>query len=293
MTLTPARFQRDGSSKFIGCLVYAIVAPFVALCLALFLSVPIMLALEANGMSRDRASAPFLILLPLFVVGVAVWAYRDYQRRAALEVVIDREQVTVGIDSRRSALRFDDVVSIRLVPTRIDFACALISRSGRVLRIPAEIAPFTLIRDALDATLIPELVRKMDDRIASGEAVALRISGARLLFAISRAAGALLLGLLMLVNPWTILMGILVVRHATMVIRQSWMGIRGGLVVEREGLLRFADTGTTPVSWGRLTRISSDPIGLVLRSTDGQFFTLSALTDDFLPAVRWINARLR
>ena len=293
MTPIPARFRRVGSSKFIGCLVYLIVAPLVALCLALFLSVPIMLALEAIGMSRDRASAPFLILLPLFIVGVAVWGYRDFRRRAALEVVIDRDQVTVVIDSRRSVLRFEDVVSIRLVPTRIDFACALLSRSGRVRRIPPEIAPFALVGDALDATLIPELVRKMDDRIASGEALSLRISNARFLFTISRAAGALLLGVLMLVNPWTILMGILVVRHATLVIRQSWVGTRGGLVVEREGLLRFVDTGTTPVSWDRLTRISSDPIGLVLRSTDGQFFTLSALTDDFLPALRWINTKLR
>ena len=149
-TPIPARYQRAGSSKIVGCLVYLVVTPFVALFLALFLAVPLMFALEALGLSRDRASAPFPVLLPLFGLGVAVWGYRDYRQRATLEVVIDRDQVTIGIDSRRTVLRFDDVVSIRLVPTRVDFACILVPRSGRVVRLPSEIAPFSLVREPLE-----------------------------------------------------------------------------------------------------------------------------------------------
>jgi hypothetical protein len=293
MTPIPARYQRAGSSKIVGCLVYLMVAPFVALFLALFLAVPIMYALEALGLSRDRASAPFLVLLPLIGVGVAAWGYRDYRRRAALEVVIDRDRVTIGIESRRSVLRFEDVVSIRLVPTRADFACVLVPRSGGVLRLPPEIAPFALVREPFEVTLIPEMVRRLDERIARGEAVALRISSARLLVTMSRAFGALLMSVLLLVRPWTLPMAILVVRHSTMVIRQSWLGIRGGLVVEREGLRRSLDAPATPTSWDRLERIRSDPIGLVLRSTEGQIFALSSLTDDFWPALRWINARVQ
>jgi hypothetical protein len=304
MTPIPARYQRAGSSKIVGCLVYLVVAPFVALFLALFLAVPIMYALEALGLSRDRASAPFLVLLPLIGVGVAVWGYRDYRRRAALEVVIDRDRVTIGIDSRRTVLRFEDVVSIRLVPTSqwvssqpasrtADFTCVLVPRSGRVLRLPPEIAPFVLVREALEVTLIPELVRRLDERIARGEPVALRIPSARLLVTMSRAFGDLLLSVLLLGNPLRIPMGILLARHAIMVIRQSWLGIRGGLVIEHEGLRRFLDAPATPTSWDRLERIRSDPIGLMLRSTEGQVFALSSLTDDFWPALRWINARVR
>jgi hypothetical protein len=78
-----------------------------------------------------------------------------------------------------------------------------------------------------------------------------------------------------------------------MVIRQSWLGIRGGIVMDREGLRHFSDAFATPAAWDRLERIRSDPVGLVLRSTEGQVFALSSLTDDFWPALRWINARLR
>lgn len=293
MTVIPARYQRAGSSKIVGCLVYLVVAPFVALSLALFLAVPLMYALEALGLSRDRASVPFLVLLPLIGVGVAVWGYRDFRRRAALEVVIDRDRVTMGIDSRRTVLRFEDVASIRLVPTRIDFACVLVPRSGRVLRLPPEIAPFARVREPLEVTLINEMVRRLDERVSRGEAVTLRIPLARILVTMSRGFGALLISVFLLANPWRIPMGLLVMRHAIAVIRQSWLGIRGGVVIDREGLRHFSDAPATPTSWDRLERIRSDPIGLVLRSTDGRVFALSSLTDDFWPALRWINARVR
>jgi hypothetical protein len=293
VTPIPARFQRAGSSKIVGCLVYLVVTPFVALFLALFFSVPLMYALESLGLSRDRASAPFLVLLPLIGVGVAAWSYRDYRRRAALEVVIDRDRVTIGIDSRRTVLYFEDVVSIRLVPTRIDFACVLVPRSGRLLRLPPEIAPFALVREPLEVALIPEMVRRLDESIARGEAVTLRIRSTRSLVMMSRGFGTLLISVFLLGNPWRIPMGILVARHAITVIRQSWLGLRGGLIIDREGLRRFSDAPSTPMSWDRLERTRSDPIGLVLRSREGQVFTLSSLTDDFWPALRWINARVR
>src|SRR5262249_52462515 len=163
--------------------------------------------------------------LPLIALGVAAWGYRDYRRRAALEVVIDRDCVAIGIDSRRTVLRFEDVVSVRLVPTRIDFACVLIPRSGRPWRLPPEIAPFAVVREPLEATLIPEMVRRLDERIAGGEAVTLRISYGRLLMTASRGFGALLISVLLLVNPWRIPLGILVLQHAVTVIRRSWLGI--------------------------------------------------------------------
>jgi hypothetical protein len=292
MTLIPAVFRRAGSSKLVGCLVYLVAAPFVALFLALFLSVPLMFALEALGLSRESASVPFLFLLPSCGVGVAVWGYRDFRRRAALEVVIDRDRVTIDLDGRRTVLRFEDVASIRLVPARIDFACVLIS-PGRVVRLPPEVAPFGLVRDPLDATLIPELVGRLDERIARDGAVTIRAPATRLVVSMCRAIGALLLGLLSLANPWWFFMGILVVRHAAVVYRQSLLRLRGGLVIEREGLRHPSDAAAIAAPWDRLERVRSDPIGLVLRSAEGRTFALTPLADDFWPALRWINTRLK
>ena len=85
MTVIPESFERPGSSKLVGCLVYLVVAPFVALLLALFIAVPLMYAAKALGVSRskDVGGAAFVVLLPLMGVGVAIWGYRDYRRRAA------------------------------------------------------------------------------------------------------------------------------------------------------------------------------------------------------------------
>jgi hypothetical protein len=293
MASIPARYERARSSKVVGCLVYLVVAPFVALFLALFLAMPIMLALEAFGLDRDRAGTPFMVLLPVSGVGVAVWGYRDYRRRAALEVVIDWDRVTLGIDSRQRVLRFEDVASICLVPAGIDFACVLVPRSGRVLRLPPEIAPSSTVREPLEVTLVPELVRRLDERIARGEAVTFRIPPGRLLVTMSRGVGTLLMGVLLMANLRRIRQALHVQGRALTVIRQSWLGFRGGLVIEREGLRRLSDAPATTSPWSRLERIRSDPSELVLRSTDGQIFAISALMVDFWPALRWLNARLK
>jgi hypothetical protein len=293
MTSVPARFQRAGSSRVVGCLVYLVVAPFVALLLAIFLTLPITFALEALGVPRERSGEALLVTLPLVGIGVAAWGYRDYRRRAALEVVVDRDLVTLVVNSRPRVLKFEEVASIRLVPTRLDFACVLAPRSGRVLRLPIEVAPFKLVRESLDVTLIPRLASRLEERIAGGEATTLRISYLRILMTALRATGAMLMGVLMLVNPWWFAMGILFVNHAIIVMRQSWLGFRGGVVLERDGVRRLSDAPATLTGWNHLEQIQADPIGLVLRSTSGQVFALSALTDDFWPALRWINSRLR
>ena len=85
--------------------------------------------------------------------------------------------MTIGKDGRERVLRYEDVTSIRLEPTENDFACVLLRRSGRAWRLPPEVAPFDIARDALEITLIRELVRRLDDRINGGEAVAPRTPG--------------------------------------------------------------------------------------------------------------------
>ncbi|MDR3619556.1 MAG: hypothetical protein P4L85_09415 [Paludisphaera borealis] len=293
-TPIPATYQRAGANKLLGCLVYLIVAPFVALFLAIIIGLPIGLVLEAHGVPKERASLAIAAFLPLTGIGVAVWGYRDYLRRAALGVVIDRDRVTISVGSHRTVLRFEEVASIRLVPAGHDFACVLTPRSGRVLLLPPEIAPFSLVREPLEVTLIPNLVRRLDERIARGETVTLRISSARLVVMMTKAVVSLLVAVVLcLGRPWMLPWGLFVVRNAAVVVHQSWLGLRGGLVIESEGLRPVSDPSATPTPWDRLVLIRSDPVGLELRSTAGQDFALSALTDDFWPAFRWIKARAR
>jgi hypothetical protein len=169
----------------------------------------------------------------------------------------------------------------------------LIPRSGRSLRLPPEIAPFALAREPLDETLIPRLVQRLDARIMRGEDVELRMPAGRVLIMTIRALGILFLGLLMLFNPWRLLLGLRIVDHATKVIQQLWLGFRGGFVMNRQGLRGLTESSEEFTPWTRLERDQSDPIGLVLRSTEGKSFMLSTLTDGFWPALRWISARFK
>ncbi len=288
----PAIYRREAGSKLVGCLVYVVAAPFVALMLALFVSLPLMLVLEGLGMSHERASIPFPVLLPLIGVGVAIWGYRDYRRRAALEVVIDRDGVTINVDARRSLVPFEEVASIRLVPTRDDYACILVTRAGRAVKIPPEVAPLHRIHEPLDATLIPEMMRGLDERIARGEAVTLGIPATRLVITMFRAILILPLATLMLIRFSTHRMGVQMVRHSWILVRQAWMGFRGGLIIERAGPRPASDPSVLPIPWDQLDLIQTGPIGLVLRSKEGRVLSLSSLADDFWPALRWIKARM-
>jgi hypothetical protein len=259
--------------------------------LSLFISLPLWFALEAIGIPTDNGGRPFMILLPIVAVGVMVWGYRDYRSRAALEVVIYRDRVTVGVNSNQRALNFADVDSMRIASTRYGFACVLIPRSGRSLRLPPEIAPFALSHAPLDETLLPLLVQRLDGQINRGEEVELRMPAGRVLVMTFRALGILVLGCPMLFNPWAFLLGLRVVGHATTVIHQLWLGFRGGFVMNRQGLRGLTESNAELTPWNRLQQVQRAPVGLVLRSTEGKSFILSSLTDNSWPATRWIESR--
>jgi hypothetical protein len=70
------------------------------------------------------------------------------------------------------------------------------------------------------------------------------------------------------------------------------MGIRGGLIIERDGLRCSSDRSSAPTPWDRLSRDHADLLGLVVRSGD-QNLILSPLADDYWPAMRWIDTRLK
>jgi hypothetical protein len=61
----------------------------------------------------------------VILIGVALWGFRDYRRRAALNVEIDLVGMSISVDARRTVVPIENVASIRLYPTGLDFACIL------------------------------------------------------------------------------------------------------------------------------------------------------------------------
>jgi hypothetical protein len=74
--------------------------------------------------------------------------------------------------------------------------------------------------------------------------------------------------------------------------RQGWLGTRGGFDLDSLGIYPHSDGDGNPIPWDRLERIQVDAIGLLLRSQGGSTFDISALAEDYWPALRWINSRL-
>lgn len=291
MAAFPVSYQRPGASKLVGCLVYLVVAPFVALLLTIFASLPLLIGGDAFGFSKDLVAVVFYLLLLAIGAGVAVRGYREYRRRSALEVVVDLHALWTIVESRETLVRFEDVAWIRLSPTGSDFACVLGLRTGDVVHLPPEVAPFSLVSQDLETTLIPEMVRRLDETLARGEAVSMHVPRPQLLAPTLRALGTMLVSPWLLLSPWRFPLGIRLLAHAALVLRHAWLGLRGGFELHRDGLRRTADSAVVP--WNRLVRIRSDPLGLVLGSNDGQVFALSLLAVNFWPVLRWLNARLK
>jgi hypothetical protein len=198
------------------------------------------------------------------------------------------------LDSRRENFPSAKVMSIGLAPARLYLACVLVRQRGRPLRLSPEVAPFDLIRDALDETLIPELVQRLDRRLGAGELVAIRASLPRSLLAIAEGLSQCLSSVILILNPLRMPLAIAVFRNGILVMRQGWLGIRGGFTMSDRGLCPRSNGDVDPIPWGRLERIHASEVGLVVRSRGrgGLTFGVSGLAEDFWPALRWINARL-
>ena len=292
MPSLPATFGRTGGSKAAGCLVYMVSTPFVAIFLALFLTLPIQLALRAGVISDETAK--YIVLFVFIVSGLAtlMWVIRDYRRRADFKVIIGWDRIVVQLGSRGDELPFPEVKSIRLVPAGLDLACVLVRQRGRSLRLSPEVAPFSLVRDALDETLIPELVLRLDRRLAAGERVTIRDGLLRSTLVIAGGLLRALTSVIMMVNPLGIPLAIVRFQYGILMMRQGWLGTRGGFVLDNRGLHPRSDGDSEPIPWDQLERIQADAVGLVLGSAGGRTFGVSALAEDHWPVLRWINARL-
>lgn len=292
MANLPASFERTGGSKAVGCLVYAVSTPFVALFLAIFLLGPIQLALQACDAREYISKLVTFAVYFLVGLGTMVWAVRDYRRRADYKVTIQWDRIVVQLGSRRVDLPFAEVASIRLVPAGLNFSCVLLRQRGTSLRLSPEVAPFNLVRDALEETLISELVRRLDHEVGAGELVAIRENIPRSLLAIAGGLFRVLIWVVLILNPLRRPLALAFRRCGILMIRQGWLGLRGGFVLNDRGLCPRSNGEREPIPWDRLDRIHMGDVGLILRSRSGHTFGVSALSENFWPVLRWINARL-
>ena len=83
MTDLPLTPDQPRGSKALGCLVYLIAAPIVALFLAIELMVPVQFVLEEYGFCKETISYVILPLFAVVAIGTLVLSFREFRDRAA------------------------------------------------------------------------------------------------------------------------------------------------------------------------------------------------------------------
>lgn len=286
-------FRRDARSRVVGCLVYTVAAPFVALFLALFLTLPFTFALEQLGARKDVSNALFPVVLAIMAVVIALWGVRDYRRRASITVEIEHDRVVVTVGGRSRTLAFAEVKAVRLVPAASDLACVLEPHEGRPLRFPPDIASLARVRAPLEPALVRPLALKIGERAAAGETVAVRERPMAAVLLIVRGIAELGLAGFFVVTLVSARHFFAVGRVGITHLRQGWLGLRGGLFVHDRGLGHYRNRNESPASWQSLEIVRADDAGLVVRADDGRYFIASPLADSYWPALLWIKSRLR
>ena len=287
MTAWPATYRREPASKIVGCLVYAVVAPFLGLILGVIVIMPIVFGLKALGWRDEDGRRLILIPMAAVVAGVIAWGVREYRRRAGVEVVIDRDRLSIGLGRRLEVWVFSEVESIRLVQAGLDMGCILVRKGGGLIRVPPEVAPYSIVRELLEPTLIDRLRRQLGDRIRAGESIAIREHAPGGLGRIARGSG-MLLGSLFLILTLRPALGVPLLRGALILMNQGWIGLGGGFVLEARGV-RGRSAGR--IDWDELVPAEQGEVGLILRARDGRKVAASPYAENYWPARSWLAAR--
>lgn len=286
-------YRRAESSKAVGCLVYLVVTPFVALSLSLLIAVPLIFVLQGLGVSERFAPIAFPILLIPISLGAIAWGFHEYRGRAAAEVLIYQDGVLAQVGRARRALAFDDVETVRLDPAGLDMACTLIPRTGRALRLPPDIAPYSIVSRPLSNSLIAVLARRLGNRFDAGESVTVRERLPRALRHLARGVAGVVAGCLLILTLLHAIRGIAVVRNGVWLVRQGLVGVTGGVLVDSHGLRHLREEAGARITWDRLTLVHVDELGFLVRSDEGRTFVASPFAEGYLAASAWIAPRIR
>src|SRR5262249_16315278 len=100
-------FRRPFFDRAVGCLVYMLLVPFIAV----FLSIFIMLPVQALGASESVVFALFYGSFFVFLIGFAIRGYREFRERANIGVRVQGDRIVSWAGSRVQEFEFSDVRS--------------------------------------------------------------------------------------------------------------------------------------------------------------------------------------
>jgi len=287
------RFARTGESKAVGCIVYLIGGLAAAVAIGCFAGMLVGAPLRALGASENAAVAAGLGAAILAIAGTLVLVWRNFRNRAFTEVLVYPDRLEIGPAKRRVAVPFAEIRSVSLKRSGTELILDLTTEAGRRHMFPAEIAPFHVVRPALEARLLPFLLRKIEETLSAGKSISLRESALK-------AFGRVVYGLFhILISPLIILSirlagrGIENMSFGAHLIRQGRRSWRGGFEVSADGLTPAGAVIARPIPWNEVTLEAYDNDGIVLRDAEGRVASASIYSDDYWPISLWIAGKAR
>jgi len=247
-------------------------------------------ALEAAGVSQGTANLVAGGWIPVAFVAIVAFAVRDYRRRAGINVQIYSDRIVVETDGKRRAVSLDDVRAVQMLPTGDRIACVLRLDNGQDLRLPDVIASFPVVREALEATLLPRLVGRLDEGVAQGQSI--RLGGRRiapwLWVPIGMAYIAVsILWFLTLYGFW---MGTRALAAARMRLHAAFVDAKGGFVINQTGI---ETGGGEAIVWDQIQSVSVDEGGVVVTSNTGISVRASIFCEHCWPASLWLHGTFK
>jgi hypothetical protein len=223
-----------------------------------------------------------------------VWLFRfavdDYRRRSGVAVTIDEEWLTIDRPRRNVRVAYQDVETIRLVPCRHDARCLLLLSDGTACALPVEIALFSAVRGAMEATLVDVLATRLDEMLARGGTVRVHDSSFRAWARVVSGALGASAGVLMIMTLWGMPSGLIRLRRGLLAIRRGWRGRNTDFEVTCDGVrpaAHMADFGHDCALWSQLESCFVDDAGLVLRFDDGRVVEVSLFAENYWPFAVW------
>jgi hypothetical protein len=245
---------------------------------------------------RNAQVPPLLVGLacPLFCVPLLaglIWlAHHDYARRMGTVLTIAGDGLFGTRGGQGFRLCFDEVRAVRMLPHKRDAQCVLELSSGGRFALPVDIAPFSKVQQALQATLVARLAEQLGETIALGGRVCLKEGRWQAWRLVARALLSLAMGILVLVTVRGIPLGVRLWRGAWTQLRRGWRGKSVDYEVTHEGLMPVWSVSRSDLhGWKWLRQIHIDDAGLLLRFEDGRTITASIFAENYWPFAVWLK----
>ncbi len=289
MPTLPVTFRRSALSKVLSLLVHVLMVPLLTAVVGLLLGGALLLVLTSVSVPRDPAGAVFLAVFPAVGSTLIVSAVRNYRRNNGTIVTVHPDRLEIETPGRRVTVGFDQVVDVRLVPRRLDAVCSLHLLDQSEVAIPFQVANFSTIRGALEATLIGRLACQMGQDIGAGRTVRIRESPLRAWTRVPLCLCCVVLGTFFLCTIRGICSGVLLIRHGLRHGRRGWRGRRTDFEVSRKGVNRDPHWPSAICPWSDLRDLRCDTTGIVLRFSDGRMLAASPFAENYWPFAVWIR----